>query len=124
MRIASACLFASLVVVLPLTAAETPAAGPAATPQAADARVAGFLLALGQAGNCSSPAPSPRLQVAPIQPQPARRLDSWVDCDQCGGPQGPGFQCTRICMRRGLCTDQCYADASTCQLVDCVCLLC
>jgi hypothetical protein len=55
-------------------------------------------------------------------PKPA---SGTVDCGQCpGGTHGPEFQCTRQCRSYGLCPDQCYADADTCQLSDCICLLC
>jgi hypothetical protein len=54
-----------------------------------------------------------------------KRTSGTVDCDQCGGgPNSPNRQCVRQCAAYGLCPDQCYADADTCQLTDCICLLC
>jgi len=57
----------------------------------------------------------------PVAPQKS----STVACEQCPtGPTGPYRQCWVYCRSRDLCTDQCYADASTCELVTCICLLC
>ena len=52
-------------------------------------------------------------------------LGGVIDCDFCpGGPGGPARQCFRYCRSLGLCVDQCYADAGTCELVSCICLSC
>jgi hypothetical protein len=63
-------------------------------------------------------------EVLGTTPAP-RRMSGWVDCAVCGpGPNHPNLQCVRQCAHYGLCEDQCYADADTCQLADCICLLC
>lgn len=59
-----------------------------------------------------------------FEAEPAPRWLAIVSCDQCAIPQGPGFQCNKQCRALGLCTDQCYADSGTCQLVGCVCTSC
>lgn len=92
---------------LPVAAAEKPAASCPAPPQAPATAAAASLAKI--FGTAAAPKPA----------------SGTVDCGQCpGGTHGPEFQCTRQCRSHGLCPDQCYADADTCQLVSCICLLC
>lgn len=57
------------------------------------------------------------------EPQP---MSGYVSCDECpGGPTSAYRQCFNHCWRDyGWCVDQCYADADTCQLSNCICLPC
>lgn len=76
-----------------------------------------------RASGITAPAPdfSEILGTAPA-PRPA---SGSVDCWECGGgPGSPGFQCSRHCWSFGWCVDQCYADATTCELNNCICLPC
>jgi hypothetical protein len=74
--------------------------------------------------NAAPQAPAASLDVILGHPKPQEKLAE-TSCDNCpGGTGGPSLQCHRQCRAQGLCTDQCYADASTCQLTTCICLLC
>lgn len=74
--------------------------------------------------NATPQAPAACLATILGTPKP-QQMFSETSCDNCPtGPSGPGLQCYRQCRAQGLCPDQCYADASTCQLTTCICLLC
>src|SRR5689334_3962058 len=74
--------------------------------------------------NAGPQAPVASLAAILGNPEPQQKI-SETSCDNCpAGPNGPGLQYHRQCRAQGLCTDQCYADASTCQLTTCICLLC
>ena len=57
---------------------------------------------------------------------PIRQLTSGtVECSYCDSFQNRlSLECGRRCARWGLCMDQCTADATTCELVSCICLPC
>jgi len=96
-----------------LAAAEAPAAGPvpAGNPPHPS-------LALSPAPAAICPLPQPKLALPAPKPRP---LDGTVSCDNC---LGADRQCNRICWQRGECEYSCEADATTCELVSCICLPC
>ena len=79
--------------------------------------------ASGITAGAQAPAPDPS-EIFGTAPAP-RPTSGTVDCWECGGgPGSPGFQCSRHCWSFGWCVDQCYADATTCELNNCICLPC
>jgi hypothetical protein len=112
------CLFLSILVALPMVAAGVPAAAVAK----ADGRPLIFPPS-NQGSSCRQESPSIGNAALPNQPTP---LTTLTDCVNCGyiRPNPPEFACGLYCGRRGQCEDQCYADASTCALVICICLSC
>lgn len=109
MRSAMKALLLSLglfaVLSLPAAAAEKAAAGSPALTQAP-----------------ATPAAVTLAEIFGTAPAP-KQTSGTVDCDQCP-LNGANAQCNRLCNSYGRCADQCYADANTCQLSDCICLLC
>lgn len=80
------------------------------------------------APHCAVPTSAPTLSLPEIfgtVPEP-QMMSGEVSCDQCpGGPNGAYRQCHVRCWSNyGWCVDQCYADADTCELTNCICLPC
>lgn len=75
------------------------------------------------ATGATAPVSLPEIFGTVPAPQP---MSGQVSCDQCpGGPSGPYRQCHVHCWSNyGWCVDQCYADADTCELWNCICLPC